>query len=147
MTKAPDLSAFPIPRKGGAKPIIGDESEEGRGEGGSPRPPVAPAIEDTAPRTEPEPEPEPVSAPQPPPSASRSGGTAPRPARATAAIRAPNPPPQSYGQTVATTVKLDENRYLRLVEAGKPGPGRLRRRTIQDMLIEALDEWFERRQL
>jgi hypothetical protein len=59
----------------------------------------------------------------------------------------PPPPPQSYGQTVATTVKLDENRYLRLVEAGKPGPGRLRRRTIQDMLIEALDEWFERRQL
>jgi hypothetical protein len=48
---------------------------------------------------------------------------------------------------VATTVKLDENRYLRLVEAGKPAPGRLRRRTIQDMLIEALDEWFERRQL
>ena len=62
-------------------------------------------------------------------------------------LRAPIPPPPTYGQTVATTVKLDENRYLRLMEAGKPGPGRLRRRTIQDMLIEALDEWFERRHL
>ena len=61
--------------------------------------------------------------------------------------REPTPPPPTYGQTVATTVKLDENRYLRLMEAGKPSPGRLRRRTNQDMLIEALDEWFERRQL
>jgi hypothetical protein len=33
------------------------------------------------------------------------------------------------------------------MEAGKPSPGRLWRRTIQDMLSEALDEWFERRQL
>ena len=53
----------------------------------------------------------------------------------------------SSGQVVATTVKLDESRYLRLAEAGKPGPGRMRRRTIQDMVIEALDEWFERRGL
>jgi hypothetical protein len=52
-----------------------------------------------------------------------------------------------FGQTVATTVKLDENRYLRLAEAGRPGPGRLKRRTIQDMVIEALDEWFEKRGL
>lgn len=143
MSKAPDLSAFPIPRKGGAKPIIGDETEDGRGEGGGPYPPAMHAVEGVSPR----PEPEPVSAPPQPPTASRSGGSAPRPARPTATILAPSPPPQSYGQTVATTVKLDENRYLRLVEAGKPGPGRLRRRTIQDMLIEALDEWFERRQL
>ncbi len=53
----------------------------------------------------------------------------------------------SSGQVVATTVKLDENRYLRLAEAGKPGPGRIRRRTIQDMVIQALDEWLERRNL
>jgi hypothetical protein len=53
----------------------------------------------------------------------------------------------SSGQTVATTVKLDENRYLRLADAGRPGPGRLKRRTIQEMVIEALDEWFERRGL
>ena len=51
------------------------------------------------------------------------------------------------GSDVATTVKLDESRYLRLADAGKPGPGRLKRRTIQDMFIEALDEWFERRGL
>jgi hypothetical protein len=69
------------------------------------------------------------------------------PAQPVPGSRTPTPPLSSYGQTVATTVKLDENRYLRLMEAGKPGPGRLRRRTIQDMLIEALDEWFERRQL
>ena len=54
---------------------------------------------------------------------------------------------RSSGQTVATTVKLDENRYLRLADAGRPGPGRLKRRTIQEMVIEALDEWFERRGL
>jgi hypothetical protein len=144
MSKAPDLSVFPIPRKGGAKPIIGDETEDGRGEGGGPHPSAMHAVEGVGPL----PGPEPVSAPPPPPTASRSGETAPRPAWPTEIIRAPSPPPpQSYGQTVATTVKLDENRYLRLVEAGKPGPGRLRRRTIQDMLIEALDEWFERRQL
>src|SRR5271166_539201 len=53
------------------------------------------------------------------------------------------PAPASSGQTVATTVQLDENRYLRLADAGKPGPGRLKRRTIQEMVIEALDEWFE----
>jgi hypothetical protein len=53
--------------------------------------------------------------------------------------------PTPSGQTVATTVKLDEDRYLRLADAGKPGPGRLKRRTIQEMVIEALDEWFERR--
>ena len=143
MSKPPDLSAFPIPRKGGAKPIVGDETGEARGEGDGPPPPADPAIESVTPR----PESEPASAPQPPPTALTSGVTAPRPARPTATVRAPSPPPQNYGQMVATTVKLDENRYLRLMEAGKPAPGRLRRRTIQDMLIEALDEWFDRRQL
>jgi hypothetical protein len=159
MSKAPDLSGFPIPRKGGAKPIVGEEtgegrgersgphpSEEGRGEGSGPRPLETPPSEVAASPPRPEPELEPTT-PSRAPSASRNEGTASRSARPIAAVRAPSPPPQSYGQMVATTVKLDENRYLRLMEAGKPGPGRLRRRTIQDMLIEALDEWFERRQL
>lgn len=145
MSKAPDLSAFPIPRKGGAKPIIEDEIEGRAGQGNDPRPPAVPAVESAGPLAGERPE---LSAPLAPPD---SGNTeaASRPVRPIAAFRAPAPPPppQSYGQMVATTVKLDENRYLRLVEAGKPSPGRLKRRTIQDMLIEALDEWFERRQL
>lgn len=144
MSRAPDLSAFPIPRKGGAKPITGDETDEARGEGGDPRPPTELAIEVASPHPGPDPEAA-ATVPRQRPAASGGGGTPPHPTRQ--AIRVTPPPPQSYGQTVATTVKLDENRYLRLVEAGKPGPGRLRRRTIQDMLIEALDEWFERRQL
>lgn len=138
MSKAPDLSAFPIPRKGRARPLAGDEAEAG--EGGSPEPasPIPYPAAASLPNS--------LVAPQAsgtPQEASRAA----RPARATQTPRAPTPPPPIYGQTVATTVKLDENRYLRLMEAGKPGPGRLRRRTIQDMLIEALDEWFERRQL
>ena len=39
MSRTPDLSAFPIPRKGGAKPIASDDvenAEHGLGEGGSP---------------------------------------------------------------------------------------------------------------
>lgn len=145
MSKAPDLSAFPIPRKGGAKPITDDETENGKGEGGGPLLPAAPASEDAVPRPEPKPEPESDT-----PGAStapRSGTTVPRSVQTPAAVLPPSPSPQSYGQTVATTVKLDENRYLRLVEAGRPGPGRLKRRTIQDMLIEALDEWFAHRQI
>lgn len=51
--------------------------------------------------------------------------------------------PAASGQTVATRVKLDENRYLRLADAAKPGPGQLKRRTIREMVIEALDKWFE----
>jgi hypothetical protein len=46
MSKAPDLSAFPIPRKGGARPIMGDAAEVaelGAGEAGGPEP--APAIQ------------------------------------------------------------------------------------------------------
>ena len=46
MSKAPDLSAFPIPRKGGARPIMGDAAEAaelGAGEAGVPEP--APAIQ------------------------------------------------------------------------------------------------------
>lgn len=93
MNKAPDLSVFPIPRKGGARPI--DEGE-------------------------PASDPLPAPAPRPP----------------TAPVR---------GAVIATTVKLDEGRYLRLMEAGAPRPGQMRRRTIQDMLVEALDDWLERR--
>jgi hypothetical protein len=143
MTRTPDLSAFPIPRKGGAKPIASDDVENAAhrlGEGGSPD--VSP------PTTIPTVEPQPDLAAAPRASTVTKGAPAvPRPERGPQAPRLPAPPPPAYGQTVATTVKLDENRYLRLMEAGKPGPGRLRRRTIQDMLIEALDEWFERRQL
>jgi hypothetical protein len=93
MSKTPDLSVFPIPRKGGARPI--DEAD---------------------------PEPAPLPSPTPRPTA--------------APVR---------GAVIATTVKLDEDRYLRLMEAGAPRPGRMRRRTLQDMLVEALDEWLERR--
>jgi len=93
MNKPPDLSVFPIPRKGGARPIA-----------------------------EADPEPTPLPSPTPRPTA--------------APVR---------GAVIATTVKLDEDRYLRLMEAGAPRPGRMRRRTIQDMLVEALDEWLERR--
>jgi hypothetical protein len=131
MGKGPDLSAFPIPRKGGAKPIALDESTktpaaEGQREG----------EEYTVPHVPPGP------APTPPPSRTAAKSmTTPR------ASRAEEPTSAPLGQIVATTVKLDENRYLRLADAGKPGPGRLKRRTIQEMVIEALDEWFERRGL
>ena len=111
MSKGPDLSAFPIPRKGNAKPLATDE-------------PSRPA----KPQPEPKPEPEIAEVPRPAPK------------------RQPEAPVSS-GQIVATTLKLDESRYLRLAEAGKPGPGRLKRRSLQDMLIEALDEWFDRRGL
>jgi hypothetical protein len=143
MSRAPDLSGFPIPRKGGAKPIAGDDAEAAQaraGEGEAPEssPPITPYT------AAPEPEGAVVA---PVSSGTKTTSGSPRPARPAPAPAASIPPSATYGQTVATTVKLDENRYLRLMEAGKPGPGRLKRRTIQDMLIEALDEWFERRQL
>lgn len=133
MTKAPDLSSFPIPRKGAARPIDVDEvaipaapkaPEEGEGPETANPPHMMTVV--------------PVRAPALP-------GPERPPAQRTAADRVAEP--ASSGQTVATTVKLDENRYLRLAEAGKPGPGHLKRRTIQEMVIEALDEWFERRSL
>ncbi len=132
MSKAPDLSAFPIPRKGGARPI---EIED------TPQPPPSPL-----PADEPE-----APAPTPPvltvvPQRGASTATPKKPA--TRVPAAPeNPQPVQSGQMVATTVKLDEDRYLRLADAGRPGPGRLKRRTIQEMMIEALDEWFEKRGL
>lgn len=120
MSRAPDLSAFPIPRKGGARPIGEAEPE--------PPPPPAP------------PAPPPAAPPPPPPP---QAVAPPRPVRP-----APRPAPEPVrGAVIATTVKLDESRYLRLMEAGAPRPGRMRRRTIQDMFIEALDEWLERRGL
>src|SRR5215472_1457539 len=128
MSKAPDLSAFPIPRKGSARPIIGEEiaaAREGGEEGNQPSEPPEPTDEEPEPAIEeaPPPEPAPVVAPRPT-SAPKSGGGASRPGRAAPVPRPPTPPPPTYGQTVATTVKLDESRYLRLMEAGKPGPGR-----------------------
>jgi hypothetical protein len=138
MSKGPDLSAFPIPRKGGAKPIAMDEAAE-----------VAAAEEQRG--GEATATPHSPHAPQPAATAV-SDRPAPIAESKSMAIRRTAPPeevqphaPTSSGQTVATTVKLDENRYLRLADAGKPGPGRLKRRTIQEMVIEALDEWFERR--
>ncbi len=133
VSKPPDLSAFPIPRKGGARPIELDETPEptalqapSEGEGTA-APAPAPAVAVVPPRGH--------------------TGTSPKKAQVQRPIAAETPAAPPSGQTVATTVKLDENRYLRLAEAGRPGPGRLKRRTIQEMVIEALDEWFERRGL
>jgi hypothetical protein len=138
MSKGPDLSAFPIPRKGSAKPIVMEEAAEatapedlGGREGASIHTtPAAPAVP-----------------PSPEREAAIAGVKTPATQRAGRPVDPPPPIPASSGQTVATTVKLDENRYLRLADAGKPGPGRLKRRTIQEMVIEALDEWFERRRI
>ncbi len=128
MSRAPDLSAFPIPRKGGARPITDTEAEPPPVSLPSPLPaPLLAAVP---------PDPPLHSPPPPPPSPPRSARPAPRPV-----------PEPVRGAVVATTVKLDEARYLRLMEAGAPRPGRMRRRTIQDMFIEALDEWLERRGL
>ena len=118
-----------------------EAADSGEGEGGglqASAPMPAPAAASSS---------DPVAAEPASGAAKEASSAAARPARVNQPARAAIPPPPTYGQTVATTVKLDENRYLRLMDAGKPGPGRLRRRTIQDMLIEALDEWFERRRL
>jgi hypothetical protein len=132
MSKTPDLSAFPIPRKGGARPIEIDETPE----------PAAPPASREG---------EGVNMPTPVLAAVPAGAAAPPEPKKTQMPQRPvveqAPASAPYGQTVATTVKLDENRYLRLAEAGRPEPGRLKRRTIQEMFIEALDEWFEKRGL
>jgi len=131
VSKAPDLSAFPIPRKGGARPIeLGDVAEP------------------TAPLTAQDGEGPPTPAPMSTAVLARTPAADPqKKGAALAPVVDDMPTPTPSGQTVATTVKLDENRYLRLAEAGRPGPGRLKRRTIQDMVLEALDEWFEKRGL
>ncbi len=136
MSKGPDLSAFPIPRKGAARPLASEgglddigPAEQREGEGAS--------IEHLPPPTR-------VSAETPTPAPRAAEHR--KPARPTA-VPPPAPMPMSSGQMIATTVKLDESRYLRLADAGRPAPGRLRRRTIQDIMVEALDEWFERRGL
>ena len=135
MSKPPDLSAFPIPRK--------EERNQLRTPIGGPRARGGRRIRRPAfglPKTR-------GARGDAPPVAQNSVEAAARNRPVLADPRRINPPAPTYGQIVATTVKLDENRYLRLMEAGKPEPGRLKRRSIQDMLIEALDEWFERRRL
>jgi len=136
MSKGPDLSAFPIPRKGAARPLALEVSVEDvgqapqrEGEGASIEqlhPPARASIETPAPTQRSAEHKKPAKPPAMPP---------------------PAPMPVSSGQMIATTVKLDESRYLRLSDAGRPAPGRLKRRTIQDIMVEALDEWFERRGL
>ena len=134
MSRAPDLSAFPIPRKGGARPITDTEAEP------APPPPVPPSPPES---------PQAAARPNPtPPGPARHAPSHPSPPRPARPAPRPAPAPEPVrGPVIATTVKLDEGRYLRLMEAGAPRPGRLRRRTIQDMFIEALDEWLERRGL
>ena len=147
MSRAPDLSAFPIPRKGTARPIVGDDPEATPRRGGEGEP--AEASSPIAPRR-PVPDPDDPTAHPVPAATAGTPSSAPQQPMQPLEPLAPRPlaaPSSAYGQTVATTVKLDENRYLRLMEAGKPSPGRLKRRTIQDMLIEALDEWFDRRRM
>lgn len=131
MSKTPDLSAFPIPRKGGARPIEMDDAPD----------PVVPSAPPEGEGAQTAPVLTVVPARVTASAAPKKAQTQQRPAIDQAPVSA------FSGQTVATTVKLDENRYLRLAEAGRPGPGRLKRRTIQDMVIEALDEWFEKRGL
>jgi hypothetical protein len=129
MSKAPDLSAFPIPRKGAARPIEAAEDvqrDEGVERGGG-------------------------LAPQPTPAAlssvkSRQAVTQESAEREASPLSIPSPQ-VSTGRLLATTVKLDEDRYLRLQEAGRPIPGRPRRRTTQEILTEALDEWLAKRGL
>lgn len=134
MSKSPDLSAFPIPRKGRARPIAAEEfNNPGHPTSATGKGTEANVISHRA--TE-----------QPDPGIPVSAETA----RAfnssiTPTILSHQPATSFNGQVVATTVKLDERRYLRLVNAGQPGPGRLKRRTIQEMMVEAIDEWFERR--
>lgn len=137
MSKAPDLSVFPIPRKGSAKPLSTATPSENTvtataRELGAPLKAQTErerAMQDSRP-----------TASDPEVSRNRqlhepqvsSGGTS---------------IPAQSGQTVALTVKLDEDRYLRLSDAGRPGPGRLKRRSNQDIMVEALDEWLRRRGL
>ena len=137
MSKGPDLSAFPIPRKGGARPLSVDEPTEAGAEDAAPGQGASTAAHSR-----------PVSSPRPATprsdSLDKAGNAQVKPqARPVPHAAAP----VLSGQTVATTVKLDEDRYLRLADAGKPGPGRLKRRTIQEIMVEALDEWFAHRGL
>lgn len=133
MSKSPDLSAFPIPRKGGARPMSMDLTPEsppdpvgGVGPSARAHSAALPISEDAQSR----------------PQQKQETPLPLRPAALTGTVGQ-----TISGQVVATTVKLDENRYLRLMNAGQPGPGRLKRRSIQDMMVEAVDEWFERRGL
>lgn len=137
MSKGPDLSAFPIPRKGGAKPLSDDEPIKAVSPNAAPeqRDAVSPTSLPTLSMIT-------TAALADGLSETRDGKTR----RQVPPALHPTVPILS-GQTVATTVKLDEDRYLRLVDAGKPSPGRLKRRTIQEIMVEALDEWFAHRGL
>ena len=137
MSKAPDLSVFPIPRKGSAKPLSSGASSENASTATA-RERVAPPDSQT--------EREQVMQDSRPPATDPEVIKAGRLQEQQVSIKVAPFPPQS-GQTVALTVKLDEGRYLRLSEAGRPGPGRLKRRSNQDIMVEALDEWFMRRGL
>ena len=124
MSKAPDLSAFQIPRKGAARPIEVAETASPPTEG------VVRAGEGAQ---------GPARTPEP---------ALPNPGFAHHQVPPPASAPQvSTGRLLATTLKLDGDRYLRLQEAAKPNPGRLRRRTTQEILTEALDEWLTKRGL
>lgn len=138
MSKSPDLSAFPIPRKGGARPISLDELPEAE-----PAPAIRAGEGPRSTRTDQPTDRKTTPAKAVPPTKSE---LAERP-RPLPPVMRPAPSTAMSGQVVATTVKLDENRYLRLVNAGQPGPGRLKRRAIQEMVVEAIDEWFDRRGL
>jgi len=117
MSKEPDVSAFPILHKGGAKPIAIDEAT------------VAATADQSrdgeAVRIE-----QPLSTPTLLMMSARQAvvtqgrkSQAQRPS-APDALQTTMATPS--GQTAATTVKLDEDRYLRLTDVGKPGRGRLK---------------------
>ena len=138
MSRAPDLSAFPIPRKGGARPIAVDHGTEADG------PEINAAGGDSRPRQSDGKDDDRVLSHNNDPTRETE---LPGKSRSLPPLMKAMPNAPTSGQVVATTVKLDENRYLRLVKAGQQGPGRLKRRTIQEMVVEAIDEWFERRDL
>jgi hypothetical protein len=56
-------------------------------------------------------------------------------------------PPIDQGafRTLSTTVKLDPVRYGKLIAAGQPTRPGQRRRSNQEMIVEALDLWFATR--
>ena len=136
VSKGPDLSVFPIPRKGTAKPIsTGIPTED------------VPAATAREKETSLEHRADVAAPAKTEMHTSVFGSEAAGRANAQPFENTHAAVPAHSGQTVATTVKLDENRYLRLSDAGRPGPGRLKRRTIQDIMVEALDEWFARRGL
>ena len=75
----------------------------------------------------------------------KPGAAAPVPPSAPAPeTRYDNPDASAY-RTLSTTVKLDPVRYGKLIAAGNPTRPGQRRRSNQEMIIEALDLWFAQR--